>query len=98
MQGNLMQENEARAIVERQRARKCYIDPVSAAIAPTFFALTGLSVLQMWRIVIIAWWGILLAGAAVFGGVWLHTKQTNEIMRLEVQQLMRRDAPFDRLL
>ncbi|QJD16566.1 hypothetical protein [Paracoccus sanguinis] len=93
-----MREDEAQAVVERQRSRKCHVDPVHAAVAPTFFAMTGFSALQVWGIATIAWWGIVLAGVAVFGGVWLHTKQMNESMRHEVEQLMRRDAPFGRLL
>lgn len=93
-----MREDEAQAMVERQRSRKCHVDPVYAAVAPAFFTMTGLSALQVWGIAVIAWWGILLAGAAVFAGVWLHTKQTNESMRLEVKQFMRRDAPFGHLL
>lgn len=93
-----MTRDEAEAMVERARGRKCYVDPVGAAIAPSLFTAMGLSTLSIWGIAIIAWWGIILGTAAVFGAVWLHTRQANESMRRQVNELVTKGVPFDRIL
>lgn len=84
----VMGQDRARAEIEWQRGRRAHVDPLAAALRPTIWAVIGIVVLEA-GLGVLPFWGTLLAVAAVFGSVYLFTREMNEVMRREIEKLSR---------